>query len=310
MASITPPLSVLLPRHGRQTILASEDAPATLAQSQLFDALRIHSPFAGAQQRIGPSLHVPIIETAGAAGIESFYRSAMNTLINRRITGIKGTLFPNMHIQVPTRMMYITGFKTIRFLVDNSSGIRPETYGMLELPVRLGMAVTPGVIMTPVSSILEACNATANPEPINRKWVRGIVPRCGREVIFGVGLNQMSDHFRDKAPEHLPLVLRSAIGSLAAGVISGYLSQVPHSLSTLKLMNPSKTYSQLFAVLKQGWEKQLSSSVLRSSPDARSALVSVLTVVAPRGVLVRSTQIVGSFILLNGLITFFTSLRS
>jgi len=52
--------------------------------------------------------------TALAAGMESYYRSALNTLINARLTGVRGALFPNMHIQVPTRIVYITGLKVRR----------------------------------------------------------------------------------------------------------------------------------------------------------------------------------------------------
>ncbi len=49
-----------------------------------------------------------------------------------------------------------------------------------------------GLIMTPISSFLEASNAGVhNPEPMQRRMFRGIVPRAVREVIFGVGLNQV-----------------------------------------------------------------------------------------------------------------------
>jgi hypothetical protein len=39
---------------------------------------------------------------------------------------------------------------------------------------------------------------------------------------------------------------RNALGSLSAGVMSGYMSHVVHNMSTLKLMNPDKTYKQHF----------------------------------------------------------------
>jgi hypothetical protein len=52
---------------------------------------------------------------------------------------------------------------------------------------------TSGIIMTPLSSMLEASNAGhMNPEPITTRWMRGITWRMTREVIFGIGLNQMS----------------------------------------------------------------------------------------------------------------------
>ncbi|CAN0549040.1 unnamed protein product, partial [Laminaria digitata] len=41
--------------------------------------------------------------------------------------------------------------------------------------------------------IVEACNAEANTEPLSRRWMRGMVPRAGREMIFGIGINQLSD---------------------------------------------------------------------------------------------------------------------
>eukprot|EP00122_Pirum_gemmata_P000193 Pgem_evm2s165 len=39
--------------------------------------------------------------------------------------------------------------------------------------------------------------------------------------------------------------VRNVLGSMTAGVISGYLSHVPHNLSTLKLMSPQKSYGEL-----------------------------------------------------------------
>ena len=50
-------------------------------------------------------VNVPAV--AIAAGIESYYRSALNAMLNARLTGVKSDLFPNMHIQVPTRIAYI-----------------------------------------------------------------------------------------------------------------------------------------------------------------------------------------------------------
>jgi signal-transduction protein with cAMP-binding, CBS, and nucleotidyltransferase domain len=50
-------------------------------------------------------VNVPAV--AIAAGIESYYRSALNAILNARLTGVKSDLFPNMHIQVPTRIAYI-----------------------------------------------------------------------------------------------------------------------------------------------------------------------------------------------------------
>jgi len=40
-------------------------------------------------------------------------------------------------------------------------------------------------------------------------------------------------------------ILANALGSLMAGVTAGYLSHVPHNMSTLKLLSPNKSYGQL-----------------------------------------------------------------
>lgn len=59
-----------------------------------------------------PALSVPAV--ACAAAVESYYRSALNALLNARLAGggaARGSLFPNMHVQVPARVAYIVGFK-------------------------------------------------------------------------------------------------------------------------------------------------------------------------------------------------------
>lgn len=43
-------------------------------------------------------INVPAVMIA--AGIESYYRSALNAQINRALTGVSAEMFPNMHIQV------------------------------------------------------------------------------------------------------------------------------------------------------------------------------------------------------------------
>ena len=70
----------------------------------------------------------------------------------------------------------------------------------------LPQACIPGLLMTPVSSMLEACNAGhANPEPLALRWMRGIQPRALREVIFGIGINQLSDWCEERVPATDPL---------------------------------------------------------------------------------------------------------
>ncbi len=41
------------------------------------------------------------------------------------------------------------------------------------------------------------------------------------------------------------IFMRTMAGSMMAGVAAGYLSHVPHNISTMKLLNPSLTYSQV-----------------------------------------------------------------
>lgn len=67
-----------------------------------------------------------------------------------------------------------------------------------------------------------------------------MLPRGVREIIFAMGLNQMSEFFEERMPTNMTPSVRNMLGSLSAGVISGYLSHVPHNLSTLKLMTPNK----------------------------------------------------------------------
>lgn len=248
-------------------------------------------------------VNVPAVSIA--AGIESYYRSALNAMLNTRLTGVKAELFPNMHIQVPVRIAYITGFKGLRSFFDTH--VNPDAH---EYPtaVRLATAVSPGIIMTPISSILEATNAGhMNKEPMYRRWMRGVLPRGGREIIFGVGLNQLSDYFEERLQPWFPqqAMMANAAGSLVAGVVSGYLSHVPHNISTFKLLEPSKSYGTLY---QQFVDKSVPPAIDKmvslwpSTP--RNATRTVFATLFPRGVMIRTTQIVGSFIILNGTINY------
>jgi hypothetical protein len=236
--------------------------------------------------------------------VESYYRSALNSILNYRLTGVKAALFPNMHVQVPTRVLYINGFKGLRALLDRH--VDAESYSY-PTAARVGTIVGPGLLMTPVSSFLEASNAGhANPEPLIRRSFRGTVPRMFREVIFGIGINQMSEFAAERfrtMPRQFQIssnpLASSMAGSITAGVLAGYASHLPHNLSTLKLMDPGKTYSELFARFVD------SSAPERFLPQGLpTVLVSparmVIACLFPRGVVVRTIQIVGSFCILNG----------
>lgn len=240
----------------------------------------------------------PWLASSIAAGIESFYRSGMNSLLNARLTGQPvAQLFPNMHMQIPTRVVYINGFKGLRHLLEKH--VDADQYDHPQA-VRLVEAVSPGIVMTPISGLLEAFNAGhMNPESLTTRWIRGFWPRCLREVIFGVGLNQLSDYFEERLALTSSAALNNAIGSLAAGVVSGYFSHVPHNLSTMKLMNPQKPYSAHMADFIKHSESRVPASVPQGM---RPAAATALALLFPRGLTVRTTQIVGSFIILNGTI--------
>jgi hypothetical protein len=182
--------------------------------------------------------------------------------------------------------------------------------------LRLAMAVAPGIIMTPISSILEASNAGhLNSEPMATRWLRGIVARCGREIVFGIGLNQMSDYWEEQWQELLgrdktnPMISNAA-GSLTAGVISGYFSHVPHNMSTYKLLEPRRSYSDLYSMFVDRSVPNIVENAIKSSPfftqsPTLAQIVRYATAtIFPRGLIVRTTQIVGSFMILNGTINY------
>jgi len=265
-----------------------------------------------------PSTTLPWFAISCAAAIESFYRSGLNAILNAALTGQKrAALFPNMHVQIPTRILYINGFKSLRFALESrvpiSSYENPQLVGM-------GIAIIPGVVMSPISSILEASNAGhANPEPLSVRWIRGIVPRCAREVIFGIGINQLSDYFEERMDSFVSdQNLRNLGGSLVSGVIAGYLSHLPHNLSTLKLLQPKRSYRQHFSYLCEPWaqwvDRELVSNASRNGGKAvtrtttfgtrafRSFAVPALTILLPKGALIRTAQITGSFVIINSTI--------
>ena len=243
--------------------------------------------------------HYSYTATSLGAFIDSFFRSAMNALINQRLTGQPQAWFPNMHIQAPTRVLYINALKRIRAQlqeVDVAGSPYPNIY-------RLCLSFVPGLIVCPMSSVLEACNATANPESLVTRWTRGYVPRCGREVVFGIGINQLSEWCIERSSflGHL----RVPVGSIFAGVVSGYLSHVPHNLSTLKLLEPSKSYAVHWHTL---WQKSIPQVPTWVPPVNRDLAAKFMAVFLPVGVVRRSLQISGSFIVINGTIGFFKDL--
>lgn len=248
----------------------------------------------------------PFFATSIGASVESYYRSSLNAVLNARLTGGPVTnLFPNFHIQIPTRVMYINGFKALRkFLNDN---VEPNAYSNPSA-VRMGLAIIPGICMTPISSILEACNAGhMNAEPLWRRWTRGIIPRTLREVVFGVGINQLSELCEERVSD-LNIqneFARTCVGSITAGAIAGYLSHVPHNLSTLKLLQPQFTYSHHWKQMVDGNQSRVPSHWNRLPARIGSTFLSIFF---PKGCVIRTTQIMGSFLIINGTIHVLTSM--
>lgn len=98
-----------------------------------------------------------------------------------------------------------------------------------------------------------------------------------REVLFGFGLNQLSDYFEERYYFIEYSQLRNAagmnfhikgsifflfivLGSLTAGIVCGYLTHLLHNLSALKLMFPHQSYSVHLANLQQKWITRLDTS--------------------------------------------------
>jgi len=249
-----------------------------------------------------PAEPLPWFAVTCAAAVESFYRSGMNAMINAALTGKpRAALFPNMQVQVPVRIFYINGFKGIRHVLDTNVDL--DKYDNPQL-VGMGLATLPGLIMSPVSSILEASNAGhANPEPLSIRWTRGLAPRCLREVIFGMGINQLSDYYEERVPIHNNKMLKNLVGSFIAGLVAGYCSHVPHSLSALKLLNPKMSYGELFKNYRSAWDGRVPQFESAFGTKMRPYLVNTLACVFPKGCLVRSAQISGSFIIINSAIS-------
>ena len=116
------------------------------------------------------------------------------------------------------------------------------------------------------------------------------------------------------------------------GVLAGYFSHIPHNLSTLKLMTPSKTYGQHLGALVAQSESRIPTTFSPGTcthtrthththththtrararahthththtPGSRRAIATVAAILFPRAVVIRTAQIVGSFVILNGTI--------
>ena len=158
--------------------------------------------------------------------------------------------------------------------------------------------------MSPLSGLLEASNAGhSNPAPMGTRWLYGATPRMLREVIFGIGINQLSEWCEERVPEALfdGKASRNFVGSMTAGVACGYLSHIPHNMSALKLLQPHKSYAEHFGGLVEDSATRMPSG-LGLPRSARWPAAAAAAILMPKGVMIRSTQIAGSFAIINGTI--------
>lgn len=274
----------------------------SLSEEVRQQTLRFRTPLL--QQRANTELNLSAV--AVSATVESYYRSALNAILNRQLTGNSTIpLFPAMHIQVPARIAYITGFKALRSFFDRTVDVDAAAAASPARATGLTLmkAIAPGIVMTPIASLLEACNVGhINAEPLMRRCSRGFMPRSGREIIFGVGLNQLSDYFEERYRTlNINPVVANSLGSVTAGVAAGYFSHVPHIVSTLKMLHPEKSYRQ---IMRSVVDKAPAPAVItRVTPKPlMGAVKTAWACILPKGVFTRTVQICGSFAILNGII--------
>ena len=94
--------------------------------------------------------------------------------------------------------------------------------------------------------------------------------------------------------------MRTMSATLMAGIVSGYLSHIPHNLSTLKLHHPQHSYWHHMKFLS---ETYMSKGYVQALPkSSRQGMAVALAVVFPKGLIVRTAQIIGTFVILNGTI--------
>jgi hypothetical protein len=170
------------------------------------------------------------------------------------------------------------------------SVFNPEDYSD---PTSAGLvaACVPGIVMTPISSLLEATHAGhMNKAPLTTRWIYGLAPRSLREIIFGVGINQLSEWCEERMPFSEP-TLNNFMGSMAAGVACGYLSHIPHNLSTLKLLQPKLTYTQHMSGLIEDASHRVPSGL---PPTLRWMASAGAAIFFPKGVVIRSVQVRGT----------------
>ena len=117
----------------------------------------------------------------------------------------------------------------------------------------------------------------------------------------------MSDYFEERL---MPVfggyeMMANAAGSLCAGIVAGYLSHVPHNISTFKLMEPHLSYGILYQKFVDKSVPRVVDTMVKDWPDQSRYLTrGLFATLFPRGVMIRTTQIIGSFMILNGTINY------
>ncbi|CAN0151528.1 unnamed protein product, partial [Hapterophycus canaliculatus] len=101
------------------------------------------------------------------------------------------------------------------------------------------------------------------------------------------GINQLSDACEERVTFQNAFA-RTAAGSMMAGVMAGYLSHIPHNVSTLKLLQPHLSYGEIFTAMVDG---NVHRTPREFVPEARRSLATVLTFLLPKGCLIRTAQV-------------------
>ena len=245
----------------------------------------------------------PMSLTAGslAALMEMIYRFAFLAWATpHRVRD----LIPTIPLQVLTRGVYIYGLKHMRVIIDQNVDVRVSSH---PAALRLSLACAPGLAMSPFSSLLESLHAEKsaqkNSESLYLRARRGFVPRCAREVLFGLGLNQLSDYYEERVPRVVHQTqIRNALGSLSAGITVAYFSHIFHILSTMKMAHGFCSYAELWRILVEQRMVDALPFIRILNEKQRRRVGTISTVLMPRGVLLRGAQISGSFIIINGFI--------
>jgi len=136
-----------------------------------------------------------------------------------------------MRYQLPTSLSYILLFEKIH----NSIKYYSDDF--------FSTMIVPGVLMTPVSAMMEIFNTKHgknNIVNIVKKSRYGTTLRLIREISFGVGL-----FYTGKLTENITYgnkIIENLLSSLVCGFLVGYTTHLPNILSLMKIENNEKSY--------------------------------------------------------------------